>query len=164
MRTDESGFSLIELLIVVAIILIIAAIAIPNLLRSKMSANEASAGGSMRIFINCTITYQASNPNVGFPDTIVELGPVSGGGNGCLDPVLTAAANGGASKNGYLFTYLPTNNVGGVNGGFSVTAFPLRCARTGTRSFFVDETGILRFENDAAADCPLATATSLPAS
>ena len=164
MRTDERGFSLIELLIVVAIILIIAAIAIPNLLRSKMSANEASAGGAMRIFISCAITYQGSNPNVGFSDTIVELGPVSGGGNGCLDPVLTAAANGGAPKSGYLFTYLPLNNVGGVNTGFSVTAFPVRCARTGTRTFFVDDTAILRFENDASANCPLAMETSPPAS
>lgn len=164
MRTNEKGFSLIELLIVVAIILIIAAIAIPNLLRSKMAANEASAGGAMRLFINCAITYQAGNPNVGFPGTIIELGPVTGGGNGCLDTVITAAANGGAPKAGYQFAYLPANNVSGVNTGFTVTAFPVSCGRTGTRTFFVDETGILRFENDELASCPLATGTSLPAS
>lgn len=163
-RPSQEGFFLIELLIVVAIILIIAAIAIPNLLRSKMSANEASAAGSMRVFITCTVSYQAGNPDVGFPNSTIALGPVSGGGDGCLDSVLTAAATGGAPKSGYRFTYVPTNNVGGVNTGFTVNADPARCGRTGAKTYYVDETGILRFLNDPSANCPPADATSPPAS
>ena len=160
MGKNERGFSLIELLIVVAIILIIAAIAIPNLLRSKMSANESSAAGSMRLFTNCIFSYGANNPDIGFPDAITELGPVSGGGDGCLDAVITAAANGGAPKSGYSFTYTPTNQVAGVNTGYGVNADPVNCTRTGVRTYFTDASGVIRFNNDAAGGCPPADATS----
>jgi len=70
----QKGFSLIELLIVVAIILIIAAIAIPNLLRSRMAANEASAVGSLRTINTAEVTYQTTYPNVGFAANIGALG------------------------------------------------------------------------------------------
>ena len=164
MRKKEKGFSLIELLIVVAIILIIAAIAIPNLLRSKMSANEASAVGSVRLVVNCSVSYQTGHPDIGFPVAVTGMGPVTGGGDGCLDAVLTAAANGGAPKSGYGFTYTATDQFGGVWTGFTLAGFPANCGRTGVRTYFADESGVVRFTNDQAGACPQATVASVPLS
>ena len=74
----QKGFSLIELLIVVAIILIIAAIAIPNLMRARMSANEASAVGSVRSINTAEISYNAAYSNLGFATTLAFLGGPAG--------------------------------------------------------------------------------------
>src|SRR5271157_3240238 len=105
MHKNSKGFSLIELLIVVAIILIIAAIAIPNLLRSRIAANQASAVGSLRTLNTAEITY-SSTFNVGFSATMPDLGPGSAGANptstaaGLIDSVLALG-----SKSGYTFSF-----------------------------------------------------------
>src|ERR1043165_9589779 len=94
----QKGFSLIELLIVVAIILIIAAIAIPNLLRSRIAANEASAVGSLRTLNTAEVTYNSTYPNVGFACTLAAMG--AGGsatGAGLIDAVLASG-----TKSGYV--------------------------------------------------------------
>src|SRR6266545_7533080 len=104
----QKGFSLIELLIVVAIILIIAAIAIPNLLRSRMAANEASAVGSVRTINTSNVTYASTYPNVGFAASMATMGGaspcVAGPLTACLlDPVLANATAAATPKSGYFF-------------------------------------------------------------
>src|SRR5579864_5328846 len=107
MKKKEKGFSLIELLIVVAIILIIAAIAIPNLLRSRMAANEASAVGSVRTINTAAITYNSTYGN-GFPPSLGAVGTTGSNAVSCtnaelVDSVLTG--NGTTSqKSGYSFS------------------------------------------------------------
>jgi len=151
----QKGFSLIELLIVVAIILIIAAIAIPNLLRAKISANESSAVGSVRNIITAEISYSTSFQTTGFAANILALGPGAGNqtcpaagpvvANACLiDAVLSGAATGTATKSGYGFESLGANPVAGANTSFTAAAVPVTYNQSGTRDFCAFEDGVLR--------------------
>ena len=140
----QKGFSLIELLIVVAIILIIAAIAIPNLIKSKMAANEASAVGSVRTINTSEVAYASACPSVGFTTTIGDFGagPCPGAQN-LLDSQLVTG-----TKSGYTFT------LGGSSGTpivtYTVNADPLS-ASSGTRYFFSNESGVIRYKTGGAA-------------
>jgi type IV pilus assembly protein PilA len=142
-----NGFSLIELLIVVAIILIIAAIAIPNLMKSRMAANESSAVGSIRTLNTAEVTYSASCPNVGFSASIAELntGAVCAGGTGIIDNVLATG-----TKSGYTFTYTPVT-ANGLNTTYTSVAVPLTVGTTGQRGFFSNQTGVIRYSLSGAA-------------
>jgi type IV pilus assembly protein PilA len=144
------GFSLIELLIVVAIILIIAAIAIPNLLKSKMAANEASAVESLRTIDTGETTYAASCPDIGFSATLVEMntGALCAGGKNILDNILGGADP--STKAGYVFTYTVVP-VGGLNNAFTVTGLPSTVGVTGQRGFFSDQTDVVRFSASGVA-------------
>ena len=141
------GFSLIELLIVVAIILIIAAIAIPNLMKSRMAANESSAVGSIRTLNTAEVEYSASCPNVGFSATLAELntGAVCAGGTGIIDNVLATGV-----KSGYTFTYTPVA-ANGLNTTYTTVAVPLTVGTTGQRAFFSNQTGVIRYSLSGAA-------------
>jgi len=152
MRNKQKGFSLIELLIVVAIILIIAAIAIPNLLRSKIAANEASAVGSLRT-INTTATQYNTTYN-GYPSTLASLGGPAGGTATASSAELIDAVLAGGTKSGYSFAYTAgaTDNNGNVLQ-YTLTAVPTSAGVTGQRTFFTDQSGVIR------ADATGATAT-----
>jgi type IV pilus assembly protein PilA len=145
MRKKQTGFSLIELLIVVAIILIIAAIAIPNLLRSKMVANEASAVGSLRSLNTACITYSTTYGS--YPPAISNLGPAGSGGatSTTADLIDQVLALGG--KSGYVFSFTP----GTANLSYQLNADPVTRGTTGQRSFFTDASGVIRSNVSAVA-------------
>ena len=144
----QKGFSLIELLIVVAIILIIAAIAIPNLIKSKMAANEAAAVGALRTLTTAEIAYSTACPTLGFTNVLNDLGTAATcpGGNNQIDPALQTGA-----KSGYLFTLTASTSGGSTaNVLFTANADP-QGPSSGTRHFFVDQTGVIRYNQSAAA-------------
>jgi type IV pilus assembly protein PilA len=153
MRNKQRGFSLIELLIVVAIILIIAAIAIPNLLRAKIAANEASAVGSLRTLNTACIAYSTSYGQ--FPSALPNLGPVGSGGTASsttadlIDSVLSAG-----TKSGYTFVYTAGNS----NQSYTITAKPIIAGQTGQRMFFTDQSGVIRADGSGSG----ANASSTP--
>jgi type IV pilus assembly protein PilA len=164
MSKKQKGFSLIELLIVVAIILIIAAIAIPNLLRSRMAANEASAVGSLRTINTADVTYN-STYGVGYSPDMQSMGGATGVAATCagaelLDPTLSGPPN-PSQKSGYTFTYIagtvkatvPTGSTcaPGWADGYVITAVPISVGTTGQRSFCSDGSGVIRFDPSGAA-------------
>ncbi|HET8824351.1 MAG TPA: prepilin-type N-terminal cleavage/methylation domain-containing protein [Terriglobales bacterium] len=153
----QRGFSLIELLIVVAIILIIAAIAIPNLLRARIAANESSAAASVRTISTAELTYQTSYPSIGYAANLGALAPAnvscSAGptsANACIiDYVLGQA--GTTAKSGYKFVATGSASSGTANDQYYVDANPSNLNTTGVKEFCAVQDNVVRFVTPGGA-------------
>jgi type IV pilus assembly protein PilA len=159
----QKGFSLIELLIVVAIILIIAAIAIPNLLRARIAANEASAVASIRTINTAEVTYATGYPTVGYSITLAALGPAAAGScatplqtNACLiDFTLASASTTALAKSGYYFKVSNGTSATTPVSSYTVGSAPSTYNSTGVRLFCSIEDGVVRATPGAAAAVPV---------
>ena len=153
----QKGFSLIELLIVVAIILIIAAIAIPNLLRARISANESAAAGAVRTITTAEIQYQSAYPTTGYAAALSNLGPPAAG---CVTPSSTTgclidSSLAGGTKGGYAFTAAAAGGPPTVT--FQEGGKPLSPS-TGNRSFCAVEDAVVRVSSTDPANPSAGTA------
>lgn len=152
-KTRDRGFSLIELLIVVSIILIIAAIAIPGLIKARISANQASAVESMRTILIADSSYQSTYGN--YAPTLVSLGSAGPCPNGTpptpaqfcyLDTAVSNASTPATGKSGYFFTYVQVSNVS-----FTLNGDPIAQGSTGDNHYFGDQSQVIRFNSAAPA-------------
>ena len=140
---SKHGFTLVEIMIVVAIISLLAAIAIPNLLRARHNANEAAAIAALRSISTACESFRTAQTPTTYPANLAALSTAT---PPYLDAVLTAATAAGTARQGYFYTYALVNA-----NQFTCTATPAVTGTTGTRIFFVDESGVLRLTNATGA-------------
>jgi prepilin-type N-terminal cleavage/methylation domain-containing protein len=153
----ERGFSLIELLIVIAIILIIAAIAIPNLLRSKIAANESAAVGSIHTILVAQTTYSTTYPALGFAANLYTLGSSTSGqassdNAAILDPLLGCSTL-TCQKSGYIFTIANATSTMAPVTSYSIYATPSSAGITGDRGFCSDNSNSILADPNGGQNC-----------
>jgi len=152
----EKGFSLIELLIVVAIILVIAAMSIPNLIRSKISANEASSISSMRTINTAQTTYDITYPQYGYASSLSQLAfPAAGAAvdqnaAGLLDWVIGCPTQ-PCLKSGYLFSIVNVSGNPVVT--YGVTSYPSIVGTTGVRGFCSNQLSNMQYDPNGGTNC-----------
>jgi prepilin-type N-terminal cleavage/methylation domain-containing protein len=153
---NRNGFSLIELLLVVTVILIISAIAVPNFLRSRQRANESSAVASIRVINTAAVTYSMTYPNLGYPASLAALG----GANPCtaspaqaclIDDLIAQGA-----KSGYSFIWTGDGATPSVT--YQITGTPQVVGSSGQRMFCTDQTGVIRYD-PTGSGCTSASST-----
>jgi len=148
-RGKAAGFSLLELMIVVAVIMVIAALAIPNLIRSRMAANESAAAAALRTLATVEVNYDATY-QVGFAPTLAALGPPAAGvqasqtNAGLIDEALASGV-----RSGYQFVYAPLGS--GPVTGYTINANPISPGSTGQWYFYVDQTNVIRHQQGSVA-------------
>jgi type IV pilus assembly protein PilA len=138
----------------VPFLLIIAAIALPNLLRAKMAANEASAVGTLRTYNTAMVAYASECPNIGYARTLENLGPGESETDKCAHAGLVGAqlATAVPVKSGYHFSYAPQVDGDGLVTKYALAAGPVAEGTSGLRHFFTDESGVIRYSRSGAAD------------
>ena len=157
----QRGFSLIELLIVVAIILIIAAIAIPNLMRARIASNESAAASQLRTLNTAQVSYITAYPAAGY-GTLAALGGAipctPSSTTACLIDNSLATNYNSNGKNGYMFT----NTLTATNSQYDVTAYPIAVGSSGNNSFCAVEDAVVRKDSAGANDSAHDTCGGLP--
>ncbi|MBU1085965.1 MAG: prepilin-type N-terminal cleavage/methylation domain-containing protein [Candidatus Omnitrophica bacterium] len=142
--SNQQGFSLVEIMIVIAIIALLAAISIPNMLRTKLNANEQAAQTTLKEISKACESYRITQPVVTYPSVIADLTDLN-------DQYIDASVFDLNGRRGYLFTFTagPAAAVEGVIQTFDCAARPITANVTGNRWFVIDETGVLREDLDA---------------
>ncbi len=145
-RGGKPGFSLTELLVFVALLLLVAAVAVPRLTHSQLASNEASAMQSLREVHQAESVYTSRHPDKGFSKSLADLADL-GSASQNFDPNLAAG-----HKGGYTFTYVPGEQANGAIRTYTITAVPDKVGDTGQRRFYSDESGEVRYNASGPAD------------